>query len=78
MTPEEAITKYATDRNARTSIDKLLHSNSVVQSSLGIDSTQEEKDEANKLTTEIAYEIYEICPLFAKEIFIEINFHEAL
>ena len=78
MQQERIVSKYSTNRKVKSKIDKLLYYNSVVQSNLGCDSTQEEKDEAKKETTKIAYDIYSICPIFAQENFLEIDFKDVL
>ena len=74
----ELTSKYKTNSKVRAKIDKLLQKNSTIQSNLGSESTQEEKDLANREVKAIAYEVYNICPIFAKETFIEIEFKEVL
>ena len=75
-TKEES--KYYTNSKIKAKIDKLLHKNSIVQSNLGRESTQEDKDLADIKIKEIAHDIHSICPTFAKETFIEIEFNEVL
>ena len=78
MEKQKVISKYKTNKAIRKKIDKLLHKNSIIQSSLGTESTLEEKEIARKATKDIAHSIYEICPIFAKDNFLEIEFDEVL
>jgi len=78
MQKERIVTKYSTNKKVKEKIDKLLHKNSIIQSNLGSDTTQEEKDIAKEKIKDIAYEIYNICPIFAKENFLEVEFKDIL
>jgi len=70
-TKEVGITPYYSDNNIRKSIDKLLHQNAIIQSSLGIDSTKEEKDIAHEKTKRIKADIAAMDGVFAEHCFPE-------
>ena len=70
-TKEVGITPYYSDKDVRKSIDILLHKNAVVQSSLGIDSTKEEKDIAHEKTKRIKTDIAAMDGVFAEHCFPE-------
>ena len=78
MQKNKTVSKYHTNKRIKEKIDKLLHKNAIIQSNIGTDTTQEEKDKAMKGIKEIAYTIYDICPTFSKDNFLEIEFEEAL
>ena len=78
MQTEQNISLYKSNSKIRAKIDKLLHKNSTIHSNLGRESTQEEKDEAHLRVKEVAYEIHAICPIFATENFIEVDFKDVL
>jgi|TARA_R110000744_G_scaffold224555_1_gene343103 hypothetical protein len=70
-TQQADLTPYYSNKEIRKSIDVLLHQNAVVQSSLGIDSTKEEKDEAHKQTKRIKTDIATLDGVFAEHCFPE-------
>jgi len=70
-TKQVDLTPYYSDKNVRKSIDILLHKNAVVQSSLGIDSTKEEKDIAHEKTKRIKTDIAAMDGVFAEHCFPE-------
>jgi hypothetical protein len=78
MQTDKIVSNYGTNKKVRAKIDKLLGKNSTIHSSLGTDSTQEERDIAHEETKKIAYAIYNICPIFAKDNFLEIKFDDVL
>lgn len=65
------LTPYYSNKEIRKSIDVLLHQNAVVQSSLGIDSTKEEKDIAHEKTKRIKTDIAAMDGVFAEHCFPE-------
>jgi len=65
------LTPYYSDKDVRKSIDILLHKNAVIQSSLGIDSTKEEKDIAHEKTKRIKIDIAAMDGVFAEHCFPE-------
>ena len=66
MKKNRIVSKYETNKSVRAKIDKLLFDNAVIQSNLGIDSTELEKKEALEKTKIIAKKVYDICKIFAK------------
>ena len=76
MKKDRIVSKYETNKSVRAKIDKLLFDNAVIQSNLGIDSTELEKKEALEKTKVIAKKVYNICKIFAKNNFLEIDFED--
>ena len=52
-------------------IDNILHQNAIIQSNLGIDSTQEERDEASKMSRKLAMTVAKYDKQFAMSAFFE-------
>lgn len=70
-TKQVDLTPYFSDKDVRKLIDILLHKNAVIQSSLGIDSTKEEKDIAHEKTKRIKTDIAAMDGVFAEHCFPE-------
>jgi len=65
--------RYNSNKKIRKQIDKLLHQNSIVQSSLGTDSTKKEKEEAKEKVIELKKKIYALDENFAESVFLEVE-----
>jgi hypothetical protein len=70
--------RYYTNKKIKSKIDKLLFKSAQIQCTLGVDSTEEEKDKARAKTEKVAYAIYEIDKPFAEENFPHVDFCEVL
>jgi len=70
--------RYYTNKKIRAKIDKLLFKNSLVQCTIGENSTEEEKEKARSHTQKIAYAIYEVDKPFAEKNFPHVDFCEVL
>lgn len=62
---------YYSSKDIRKKIDKLLHFNAIIQSSLGVDSTNKEKKQAHDATRKIKFEIATMDSVFAEHCFPE-------
>ena len=62
---------YYTNKKTREKVDKLLHKNAMIQSNLGIDSTDSERNRADKEVGELVKQIKGLDEEFAKKVFVE-------
>ena len=62
---------YYTNKKTKEKIDKLLKKNAIIQANLGIDSTDSERNKADKKVGELVKQIKGLDEEFAKKVFVE-------